>query len=266
MKVMVEVLHILAIVTKEIKQGRLSESILGDGSTPSQAAYRFSETFGKKLVGRTGIEDALQRLKTVTEEETRMATAEALKAIHSVGDRIQGIHDAVKDSGEIKQGDDDRVKGIGDMVVIGTQKLLCLSSLFPMFISLGVEKTGRQMMSDPHAIHAGALNTTNSVNNKIENVDNMTKDSMHDTLEGASHGAENVDNVQGRLKEFIDTGAAKISQSIPSTLGDQSRSLSRHFTFIDRRTLRCPHSDKAETRGCQLAISARFVCELLHRP
>ena len=229
---------------------------------PPKQAYRLSETFGKKLVGRTGINDALQRLKTVTEEETRMATAEALKAIHNVGDRVQGIHDAVKDFREIKQGGDDKVKGIDDMVVIGTQKLSYLSSLSSMFILLGVEKTARQMVSDPHAIHTEALKTTNDANNKIENVDTMTQGSMLDTLEGASHSAENADNVQSHIKEFVDIGAAKISQSVASKLGDQSRSLSRHFTSIDRTTLRCPHSDKAETRGCGLAISARFVCEL----
>jgi len=80
----------------------------------------------KKLLGSTGIEDALQKLETVTAEEARMAGAEALKAIHGVGDGVQGIHDAVKavedrvrGVEERIQGVDDRVKGIGDLVVIG---------------------------------------------------------------------------------------------------------------------------------------------------
>jgi len=64
----------------------------------------------------------LQRLKTVTEEEARMAAAEALKAIHDVGNRVQGIHDAVRDFKGINQGGDDRMKGVGDMVVIGASK------------------------------------------------------------------------------------------------------------------------------------------------
>ena len=93
---------------------------------PPESAYRFSETFVKKLVGRADIEDALQRLETVTVEEARMAGAEALKAIHDVGNEVQGIHDAVKavedcvrDVKEIMQGVDDRVKGIGNLVVTG---------------------------------------------------------------------------------------------------------------------------------------------------
>ena len=82
-----------------------------------ESTYRLSETFLKKLVGRTDIEDALQRLETVTVEETRMAAAEALKAIHDVGNGVRGIHDAVKvvedcvrDTKEIIQAVDDRMK------------------------------------------------------------------------------------------------------------------------------------------------------------
>ena len=100
-------------------------------------AYCLSETFVKKLAGRKDIEEALQRLEKVTVEETRMAAAEALKAIHGVGDKVEdeahGIHGAVKavedrvrdvegliqGVGDLLQGVDDRVKGIGDMVIVG---------------------------------------------------------------------------------------------------------------------------------------------------
>ena len=55
-----------------------------------------------------------------------MAAAEALKAIHGVGGRMQlgmqGIHDAVRDIKETNQGGDDRMKGVEDMVVIGAPK------------------------------------------------------------------------------------------------------------------------------------------------
>ena len=55
------------------------------------------------------------------------------------------------------------------------------------------------MATDPYAIHAETLKTTNEANNKIEYVDNMTQNSMRDTLEGALHGAGNADNVQGPI-------------------------------------------------------------------
>ena len=197
----------------------MSRSLVTD-LLPPESAYRFSETFGKKLVGRTGIEDALERLKTVTEEEARMAAAEALKVIHDVGDRVQGIHDAVREFKETKQGGDDRVKGIGDMVAIGAQKMLNLLSLSSMLILLCLENIGRQMTSNPEAMDAETLKTTNEANNKIEYVDNMTQDNMHDTLEAAEDGAGNADNVQGPMKETEARGVegAHIIRNLSSEL------------------------------------------------
>jgi hypothetical protein len=173
----------------------------------------------KKLAGRTDIEDALQRLETVTAEEARMAGAEALRAIHGVGDGVQGIHDAVKavenrmrGVEEKIQGVDDKVKGIGDMVVLGAQKMLNLSSLSSIFISLSVGKAGRHIASDSGAIDAESHKTTNEANTKIEYVDNMTQGSRRDTLEGASDDAGNAGNVHGAIKETKarDIGGAHI--------------------------------------------------------
>jgi hypothetical protein len=90
----------------------------------------------KKLVGRTDIEDALQRLEHMTQEEIRMANAETFKTIHDVdnkvGDRTDGVQDALQaaqdkiedmlqDVTDILQGVDDRVKDISDKVVNGAQ-------------------------------------------------------------------------------------------------------------------------------------------------
>ena len=49
----------------------------------------------KKLIGRTDIEDALKRLDKLTQEEARMATAQVLKATHSVDDRVREVADNV---------------------------------------------------------------------------------------------------------------------------------------------------------------------------
>jgi hypothetical protein len=128
--VMVEVLCILAIATKEINQHRASESIPGDISILS--TYCWAETFLKKLVGRTDIEDALQRLEQVTLEEARMAAAESLKAIYGVGSKLQDALKAVEDrlrdmegmlhgGDNRRQGVDDRVKNIGDKAMNSAQ-------------------------------------------------------------------------------------------------------------------------------------------------
>ncbi|KAH8980918.1 hypothetical protein EDB86DRAFT_2977964 [Lactarius hatsudake] len=89
-KILVEVLNILAIATKEIKQGR-------------------TKKYFKKLVGKTDIEDALRRLDKLTQDEVRMATAQLLKITHGVDDKVMKIDDDVK-------GVDDKVKRIDDKV------------------------------------------------------------------------------------------------------------------------------------------------------
>ena len=63
----------------------------------------------KKLVGRTDIEDALQRLEKLTQEEARMATAEGLKVTHGIDSKVEDVGDKVK-------GVDDRVKDVGDKI------------------------------------------------------------------------------------------------------------------------------------------------------
>jgi hypothetical protein len=129
-KVMVEVLSILAIATKEINQRRASELIPEDRSNPS--AYYSSETFLKKLVKRTKIEDALRRLEEVTLEEARMAAAESLKAVHGVGsdvrdtlkaveDRMKGMEGVLLGVGDRLQGVDDRVKNMSDKAINSAQ-------------------------------------------------------------------------------------------------------------------------------------------------
>ena len=91
-KIMVEVLGIFAIVTKEVKQGRASESILRD---TSPVAHGDLEKYLKKLIGRRDIEDALRRLDILTQEEARMATAQVLKLAHHIKDGVKSVDDKV---------------------------------------------------------------------------------------------------------------------------------------------------------------------------
>ncbi|KAI9432171.1 hypothetical protein H4582DRAFT_1821453, partial [Lactarius indigo] len=110
-KIMVEVLSIFAIATKEIRQGR-------------------AKKFFKKLVGRRDIEDALQKLDRLTQDEARMATAEVLRLTHSVDDKVigvdfqvEGVKKGVEEvNGKVEcvdervQGVDERVQGVGERV------------------------------------------------------------------------------------------------------------------------------------------------------
>ena len=94
-KIMVEVLNILAIATKETKQGRTSE--LPTPFHRIDSAHPRSEKYFKKLVGKTDIEDALMRLDKLTQEEVRMATAQLLKITHGVNDKVKGVDDKLND-------------------------------------------------------------------------------------------------------------------------------------------------------------------------
>jgi hypothetical protein len=123
-KIMVEVLLILGIVTKDIKQGRMSIFF------PVVISHKFdldSEKYLKVLIGRKDVEDALRRLDKMTQEEARMAAAEVLRITHSlednvrnVADKVQGVDGTIQGVDNKVQGVDDRVKGVDDRVrVVG---------------------------------------------------------------------------------------------------------------------------------------------------
>ena len=81
------------MVTKELKQGRASESIPID---TFPVADGDSEKFLMKLIGRRDIEDALSRLDRLTQEEARMATAQVLEVAHRVEDGVKTVGYNVK--------------------------------------------------------------------------------------------------------------------------------------------------------------------------
>jgi hypothetical protein len=133
-KIMVEVITILGIVTKEVRQGRTSMSFLVNFI--SQIDLR-AERYLKRLVGRKDIENALQRLDKLTQEEVHMAMAEALtisrdidvivkdvdKRLEGVDKKVQGVDGRVKDVnlrvkgvGHIVKGVNHRMKGANNMV------------------------------------------------------------------------------------------------------------------------------------------------------
>jgi hypothetical protein len=91
-QIMVEILSIFGIATMEIKEGRLSEKFSTSISSLTEGC---SEKYGKRLIGRTDMEDALQRLDKLTQEEARMAAVENLKATHTVDERVRGIANTV---------------------------------------------------------------------------------------------------------------------------------------------------------------------------
>ena len=144
-KIMVEVISILGIVTKEVGQGRTSMFLLAYLFTKFD---RHAERYLKKLVGRKDIENALQRLDKLTQEEVRMAAAEALtitrniadtvndvdKRLEGVDERVQNVDGSVKGVkrmvegiGHVVKGVDHRVKGVDHRVVLMSKGEICRS-------------------------------------------------------------------------------------------------------------------------------------------
>ena len=87
-KIMVEVLSILGIVTKEVKQGRTSMSFIANLFLKTDLS---AERYLKMLVVRKDVENALQRLDKLTQEEARMAAVEALIITRGIDDRVQVV-------------------------------------------------------------------------------------------------------------------------------------------------------------------------------
>ena len=94
-KIMVEVLNVFAIATKEIRQGRTSKlliiHVLHIGFTVG-----LPEAYLKKLLGKTEIEDALKRLDKLTQDEFRMAMAQLWTLTRGVDDNVRDIGDMVR--------------------------------------------------------------------------------------------------------------------------------------------------------------------------
>ena len=81
-KIMAEVLSVLSLATKQIKQGRFSKL--------SRITYIYlvcdvaSEKLAKKLLGESEIEDVLRRLDRLTLDEARMTGTETLQVVHGL--------------------------------------------------------------------------------------------------------------------------------------------------------------------------------------
>jgi hypothetical protein len=84
---------------------------------------RYSEKFGKKLIGRTDMEYALKRLDKLTQEESQMAAAQNLKATHTVDERVRGVANTVVSIDNRVAGVDNRVASVDDRMARATHAI-----------------------------------------------------------------------------------------------------------------------------------------------
>ena len=80
-KIMVELLSVLALATKQIEQGRFSKCAITYTFPVIQCS---AEKFAKKLLGDSEIETILQKLDWLTQDEARMTVAQTLGVVHGL--------------------------------------------------------------------------------------------------------------------------------------------------------------------------------------
>ena len=87
-QITVEVLDILAIVTKEINQSRASES---DIRIRFHDVDIVSEKFLKRMIRQTDLEDGMKKLDKLTNEVVAIASAQLLKVTHNIEKDVVSI-------------------------------------------------------------------------------------------------------------------------------------------------------------------------------
>jgi hypothetical protein len=87
-KIMVELLSVLALATKKYKEGRISKCAV---IIHRRWTQRSTEKFIKKFSEERDMEDALQRLDRLTQEDVRTAVAQTLGVVHGLVDDVRGL-------------------------------------------------------------------------------------------------------------------------------------------------------------------------------
>ena len=80
----------LALASKQIKQGRFSECAVAHTYILSVTPYT-SEKFTKQLLGESEIEAVLQRLGRLTQDEARITAAQTLGVVHSLVGNVKTV-------------------------------------------------------------------------------------------------------------------------------------------------------------------------------
>ena len=93
--IMVEVLSVLSLATKQVKQGRFSKLFMGRAYI-SPIADLGAEKFAKKLLGESEIEAVTQRLDRLTLDEARLTIAQTLQVVHGLVNNVRVVMDGMQ--------------------------------------------------------------------------------------------------------------------------------------------------------------------------
>jgi hypothetical protein len=90
-KILVELLYILALTTKQIKQGKTSKSVFGE--VLCYLTRCITEKFAKKFFGDKDIEAVLKRLDRLTQDEARNTAAQTLEVVYGLVQNMTVVMD-----------------------------------------------------------------------------------------------------------------------------------------------------------------------------
>jgi hypothetical protein len=89
-KIMAELLSVLALATKRYRERRLSKCAVTIYILPVAQCATGQLQFIKRLLEEKKIVDALRRLDRLTQEDVRMAVAQTLGTVHGLVDDVNG--------------------------------------------------------------------------------------------------------------------------------------------------------------------------------
>ena len=92
-KILVELLSTLALVTKQIKQGKPSKSVFSDCEVLSYLTQCDTVKLVKKLFGEKDVEAVLQRLGRLTQDEARITAAQTLEVVYGLTQNMRVVMD-----------------------------------------------------------------------------------------------------------------------------------------------------------------------------
>ena len=92
-KIMIQLLSVLALATKQISQKRFSKCAVTYTLSVAQCT---TEKFAKKLLGENEIEAVLQRLDRLTQEEARITVAQTLGVVHGLVGNVKIIMEGTR--------------------------------------------------------------------------------------------------------------------------------------------------------------------------
>ena len=148
-QILVEVLKIFGIATKELKRGSASKFPIGCRLIRILTEWpRRTEKYFRKLAGMADLEDAVKKLDRLTQEEARMANAEVMRITHNIRDEVKVVDGKVEELGDEVGDVGGKVRCVDEkvqVVIDGTRSLSSQLEAFLTYMLSDAKQAGKEM-------------------------------------------------------------------------------------------------------------------------